>query len=63
MRLFFVGLALVLRNLWAWLQGLLFGERPRPSEQAAAKKRTFRELLFRLIEGIDQANAFEKLLL
>lgn len=63
LRLFFVGLALVLRNLWAWLQGLLFGERPRPSEQAAAKKRTFRELLFRLIEGIDQANAFETLLL
>lgn len=63
MRLFFVGLALVLRNLWAWLQGLLFGERPRPSEQAAAKKRTFRELLFRLIEGIDRANAFETLLL
>ena len=63
LRLFFVGLALVLRDLWAWLQGLLFGERPRPSEQAAAKKRTFRELLFRLIEGIDQANAFETLLL
>jgi hypothetical protein len=63
MRLFFVGLALVLRNLWAWLQGLLFGERPKRSEQAAAKRRTFRELLFRLIEGIDQANAFETLLI
>ena len=63
LRLFFVGLALVLRDLWAWLQGLLFGERPRPSEQAAAKKRTFRELLFRLIAGIDQANAFKTLLL
>lgn len=63
MRLFFVGLALVLRNLWAWLQGVLFGERPRPSEQAAAKRRTFRELLFQLIVGIDQANAFETLLL
>jgi hypothetical protein len=63
MRLFFVGLALVLRNLWAWLQGLLFGDRPRPSEKTAAKRRTFRELLFRLIEGIDQANAFEILLI
>lgn len=63
LRLFFVGLALVLRNLWAWLQGMLFGERPRPSEQASAKRRTFRELVFRLIEGIDQADAFEKLLL
>jgi hypothetical protein len=63
MRLFFVGLALVLRNLWAWLQGLLFGDRPRRSEQAAAKRRTFRELLFRLIEGIDRADAFETLLI
>lgn len=63
LRLFFVGLALVLRNLWAWLQGLLFGDRLKPSEQAAAKRRTFRELLFRLIEGIDQANAFETLLI
>jgi hypothetical protein len=63
LRLFFVGLALVLRNLWAWLQGLLFGERPKPCERAAAKRRTFRELLFRLIEGIDRAEAFETLLL
>ncbi|MGH9694225.1 MAG: transposase [Bryobacteraceae bacterium] len=63
LRLFFVGLALVLRNLWAWLQAVLFGERPTPSEQAAAKRRTFRELLFRLIEGIDRAEAFESLLI
>jgi hypothetical protein len=63
LRLFFVGLALVLRNLWAWLQGLLFGDRPKSTAKTAAKRRTFRELLFRLIEGIDQANAFEKMLL
>jgi hypothetical protein len=62
-RLFFVGLALVLRNLWAWLQGRLFGEKPSPRERAAAKRRTFRELLFRLIEGMERENAFEPLLI
>jgi hypothetical protein len=62
LRLFFVGLALVLRNLWAWLQGLLFGEKPSPQQQAAAKKRQFRRLLVLLIEGIQQENAFDPLL-
>lgn len=62
LRLFFVGLALVLRNLWAWLQGLLFGERPSPSEQAAAKRRQFRSLLTIMIEGIQQEKAFDPLL-
>jgi Transposase DDE domain len=62
LRLFFVGLALVLRNLWAWLQGLLFGEKPSPQQQAAAKKRQFRRLLMLLIEGIQQESAFDPLL-
>jgi hypothetical protein len=60
--LFFVGLALVLRNLWAWLEGLLAGEKPSPRQQAAAKKRQFRRLLVLLVEGIQQENAFEPLL-
>ena len=59
LRLFFVGLALVLRNLWAWLQGLLFGEKPSPRQQAAAKRRQFRRLLMIMIEGIQQENAFD----
>jgi hypothetical protein len=63
LRLFFVGLALVLRNLWAWLQGLLFGEKPSPQQKAAAKKRPFRGLLIIMIEGIDWAKAFEPLLI
>jgi hypothetical protein len=62
LRLFFVGLALVLRNLWAWLQGLLFGEKPSARQRAAAKRRTFRGLLLIMIEGIQQENAFEPLL-
>jgi len=62
LRLFFVGLALVLRNLWAWLQGLLFGEKPSPRQQAAAKRRQFRRLLVIMIEGIQQENAFDPLL-
>ena len=62
LRLFFVGLALVLRNLWAWLQGLLFGEKPSLRQQNAAKRLQFRRLLMTLIEGIDQENAFDPLL-
>jgi len=62
LRLFYVGLALVLRNLWAWLQGLLFGEKPSPRQQAAAKRRQFRRLLVIMIEGIQQENAFDPLL-
>jgi hypothetical protein len=62
LRLFFVGLALVLRNLWAWLQGLLFGEKPSPRQKTAAKKRQFRRLLTILIDGIQEENAFDQLL-
>ena len=62
MRLFFVGLALVLRNLWAWLQGLLSGEKPSPRQQAAAKRRQLRRLLMITIEGIQDKNAFDPLL-
>jgi Transposase DDE domain len=62
LRLFFVGLALVLRNLWAWLQGLLSGENPSPRQKAAAKRRQFRRLLMIMIEGIQQENAFDPLL-
>ena len=62
LRLLFVGLALVLRNLWAWLQGKLFGEKPSPQQQGAAKRLQFRRLLVILIEGIEQENAFEPLM-
>ena len=58
MRLLFVGLALVLRNLWAWLQGRLFGEKRARRHPSAAKKLQFRRLLTTLIEGIEMEIAF-----
>jgi Transposase DDE domain len=53
LRLFFVGVALLLRNLWVWLQWLLFGEpsRPRPT---ASKRFQLKAMLCTMARVIEQ---------
>ncbi|WP_161967116.1 transposase [Fimbriiglobus ruber] len=51
LRSFFVGLALLLRNLWVWFQALWFGEDRHPRVQAASKRFQFRWMLAVLAQG------------
>lgn len=53
LRLFFVGVALLLRNLWALLLWLTLGEQNEPRQQRMAKRIQFRGLLFTLAGKVE----------
>lgn len=53
LRLLFVGLALLLRNIWVWLQWLLFGEEVQREQGKAVKRFQFRRLLSVIARSIE----------
>jgi len=54
LRLFFVGVALLLRNLWAVLLWLLVGEQNEPAQQRYAKRQPFKSLLFGMASKVER---------
>ena len=48
LRLFFVGVSLLLRNLWVWLLWLHFGEQEDPAQQRQAKRIQLKGILLAL---------------
>ncbi len=62
MRLFYVGLSLLLRNIWVWLLAECFGEDTSSKAKTAAKRIPFKWMAAVLIEGIQDHRAFLELL-